>query len=95
MRSIDGRAYLHWIRNIRPGLISRTTIIRMLDETEWKSVSELSKSLDVTSETIRYHLLNMLKENLVEREPDGHGLSDIDQPSLTDFIEQKSRKSKG
>ena len=94
---IDRRAYLHWIRNIRRGLATRTEIIEQLDEIEWKSVSEIAKDLKVTSETVRYHLYNMHHEKLVEREPEGSGwrLGEHDQAQLSDFLKpRKKRKSR-
>ena len=94
---IDRRAYLHWIRNIRRGLSTRTEIIEQLDEVEWKSVSEIAEQLKVTPETVRYHLYNMHREKLVEREHEGSGwrLGELDQAQLLDYIKpRKKRKSR-
>ncbi len=91
---IDRRAYLHWIRNIRRGLSTRTEIIEQLDDTQWKAVSEIAKNLKVTPETVRYHLYNMYREKLVEREPEGSGwrLGELDQAQLSDYIKPKRKR---
>ena len=93
MSKIDGRAYLHWIRNVHPGLISRTKIIDMLYEEEWKSINEIARNIDLTENTVRYHLKNMLKERIVEKQSDGPGwrLGEIGQTLLTDFMKKKKK----
>jgi DNA-binding IclR family transcriptional regulator len=67
-----------------------------LDSEEWKSISTIAEDLKVTPETVRYHLVNMQRERLVEREPDGPGwrLGEIDQLSLTEFLKKKRRPRK-
>ncbi len=96
MHSIDSRAYLHWIRNVRRGVITRTDILMKLDSEEWRSVSTIAEDLKVTPETVRYHLINMRRERLVEKEPEGTGwrLGEFDQLPLTEFLKKKKHSRK-
>jgi predicted ArsR family transcriptional regulator len=91
MTNIDSRAYLYHIRNVRPGIISRTLILEQLDKEEWISTTAIGLKLNITANTIRYHLYNMLKERIVEKQEDGPGwrLSSIDQTVLPDFTKKR------
>ena len=91
MTNIDSRAYLFHIRNVRPGIISRTLILEELDKEEWISIPSIGLKLNITANTVRYHLHNMLKERIVERQEDGPGwrLSSIDQTIIPDFAKKK------
>jgi predicted ArsR family transcriptional regulator len=91
MTNIDSRAYLYHIRNIRPGIISRTLILNQLDKEEWISIPAIGLKLNITANTVRYHLYNMLKERIVEKQEDGSGwrLSSINQTTLPDFAKKK------
>jgi DNA-binding IclR family transcriptional regulator len=94
--TLDRRAYLHWIRNIERGLARRTEILHALSDEEWRSVAEIAKSVDVTTATILYHLHNMERENVVERNQDGKQwkLGPIQQSLLEDFLKPKPRRKK-
>ncbi|MFW9913115.1 MAG: ArsR family transcriptional regulator [Candidatus Thorarchaeota archaeon] len=94
--TLDRRAYLHWIRNIERGLSRRTEILHALSNDKWRSVADIAESVKVTTATILYHLHNMERENVVERNPDGKGwkLGPIQQSSLEDFLKPKPRRKK-
>ncbi|MFW9804684.1 MAG: ArsR family transcriptional regulator [Candidatus Thorarchaeota archaeon] len=94
--TLDRRAYLHWIRNIERGLSRRTEILQTLASEEWKTVGEIAESVEVTTATILYHLHNMERENVVERNPDGKSwkLGPIQQSSLEEFLKPKRRRKK-
>lgn len=88
---------MHWIRNVRRGLATRSEIIQVLNTDKWCSVSEIAGQVRVTAGTVLYHLRNMERENVVERDPEGGGwkLGQIQQSSLTDFLKPaRSRKKK-
>ena len=59
------------IRNVRRGLVTRTSIIKLLDSTTWITTSDISKQVDVTSHTVLYHLRNLEREKVVERNAEG------------------------
>ncbi|MHA2378876.1 MAG: ArsR family transcriptional regulator [Candidatus Thorarchaeota archaeon] len=100
MLSIDRRVYLHWIRNIQRGLVTRSEIIRLLDRERWRRTSEIASQVHVTAGTVLYHLQNMAREAVVVGNPEGAGwrLGPIQQSSLTDFLKptrKRSKKKKG
>ena len=85
--AIDLRAYLRLIRNITRGLITRTKIIAALDHNEWKTVSEIASEVEVGPSTVRYHLKNMQKEEIVKKEEDGPGwILEEGQKKITDWV---------
>jgi DNA-binding IclR family transcriptional regulator len=94
--TLDRRAYLHWIRNIERGLTRRTEILQALSVEDWRSVAEIAENVNVTSATILYHLHNMEREKVVERNPDGKGwkLGPIQQSLLEDFLKPRRRRKK-
>jgi predicted ArsR family transcriptional regulator len=94
--TLDRRAYLHWIRNLERGLARRTEILRTLSSEEWRTVAEIANNVDVTTATILYHLHNMEREKVVERDPEGRHwkLGAIQQSSLEDFFKPRSRRKK-
>jgi DNA-binding transcriptional ArsR family regulator len=94
--TLDRRAYLHWIRNIERGLTRRTEILQALSIEDWRSVAEIAENVKVTKATILYHLHNMEREKVVERNPDGKGwkLGPIQQSSLEDFLKPRRRRRK-
>ncbi len=87
---------MHWIRNVRRGLATRSEIILVLDTEKWCSVSDIANQVRVTAGTVLYHLRNMEREDVVERDPDGGGwkLGQIQQSSLTDFLKPTRRRKK-
>ncbi|UCE10108.1 MAG: winged helix-turn-helix transcriptional regulator [Candidatus Thorarchaeota archaeon] len=68
--NISRRAYLHWVNNVRPGLITRTKIILLLEEGIPLSPTEISGSVGVTASTVSHHLFNMEREEIVQRFPE-------------------------
>ena len=95
--SIDRLAYLSMIRNVRRGLLTRTNIIRLLDYESWITTSEIARQVDVTYNTVLYHLKHLLREEVVERDPDTGGwrFGPVHQSDLTQFFSTKKKpKSK-
>ena len=94
--TINRLAYLGMIRNVRRGLISRTDIIKSLDSTRWTTTSEISKHVHVTSHTVLYHLRNLERERIVERNPEGKGwrLGPFEQVELLQFLTPSKGKRK-
>ena len=92
---IDRRAYLHWIRNIRSGLSTRSAILKELESNKWLSASKISTKVHVTAGTVSYHLRNMEREDIVVRDPVGSGwrLGNLDQTILTDYALKRKKKS--
>ena len=85
------------IRNVRRGHLTRTSIIKLLDSDNWITTSEIDKQVDVTSHTVLYHLRNLEREKIVERNPEGKGwrLGPIEQVELMQFLAPtKSKKKK-
>jgi len=93
---IDRRAYLHWIRNIRQGLATRTAILRALESDQWLTASKISTEVSVTAGTVSYHLRNMEREDIVTRDPEGKGwrLGDFDQTALADYVSKRRKKAR-
>ena len=94
--SINRLAYLSRIRNVRRGLVSRTGIIRLLDPIEWTTTSEIAVQVDVTAHTVLYHLRNLERERIVERNPEGKGwrLGPFEQVELLQFLTPSKGKRK-
>jgi DNA-binding IclR family transcriptional regulator len=92
--TIDRRAYLHWIRNVRRGLSTRTAILKELETNKNLSASRIATEVHVTSGTVSYHLRNMERENIVFRDPEGKGwrLGDFNQTTLTDYVSKRRKK---
>ena len=85
--SIDTRAYLFNIRNVRRGLLTRTRIIQALEQVSQASVSTISQEVGVSYSTTLYHLKNMLKEKIVDRNPETMDwLLIVEQKPLTEFF---------
>jgi len=84
------------IRNVRRGLISRTAIIELLDSTKWTTTSEIAKEVDVTANTVLYHLRNLEREKVVERDNEGKGwrLGPFEQVQLMQFLKPTKKKNK-
>ncbi|NHJ14668.1 MAG: ArsR family transcriptional regulator [Candidatus Thorarchaeota archaeon] len=90
---INRRAYLHWIRNVERGLVTRSEIIEALDSEIWRTVSEISASVRVGSATVSYHLRNMEREGIADRNNEGSWrLGPSQQANLIQFL-KKSRNS--
>ncbi|MGY5865427.1 MAG: FaeA/PapI family transcriptional regulator [Candidatus Thorarchaeota archaeon] len=96
MQPINRLAYLNRIRNVRRGLFSRTHIIEHLDSELWISTSEIASRIHVTSHTVLYHLRNMEREKIVERDSEGNGwrLGPFEQSELLQFLSTKKKKRK-
>ncbi|MHA1587848.1 MAG: winged helix-turn-helix domain-containing protein [Candidatus Thorarchaeota archaeon] len=94
--TIDRRAYLHWIRNIRSGLSTRSAILKELESNKRLSASRISAKVHVTASTVSYHLRNMEREDIVVRDPEGNGwrLGNLDQTVLTDYASKRKKKSR-
>ncbi|MHA1484861.1 MAG: winged helix-turn-helix domain-containing protein [Candidatus Thorarchaeota archaeon] len=94
--TIDRRAYLHWIRNIRSGLSTRSAILKELECGMSLSASKISTEVHVTAGTVSYHLRNMEREDIVVRDPEGSGwrLGDLDQTLLTAYASKRKKKSR-
>jgi len=98
VRIFNRLAYLNSIRNVRKGLFSRTHIIEHLDSKLWISTSEIASRIHVTYQTVLYHLKNMEREKVVERDVEGEGwrLGPFEQSELVQFlsIKRKGKKKK-
>ncbi|MBD3407747.1 MAG: helix-turn-helix domain-containing protein [Candidatus Lokiarchaeota archaeon] len=92
---VSRRAYLVMINNVRRGLLTRTQILDALSVSEYKTISEISEAVRVTSNTILYHLKNMEREKIVKYDSEGKGWKLIkpNQMQLTKFMKRKSRRS--
>jgi len=85
------------IRNVRRGLVTRTEIIRLLDHKSWITISEITRQVSVTYHTVNYHLRNLAREGVVERNPEGKGwrFGPVQQSELTQFFStSQKRKTK-
>lgn len=94
---INRLAYLSLIRNVKRGLETRTQIIDQLDSDKWVTASEITRYVNVTSNTVLYHLKKLERERIVERKPDGHGwrFGPFQQSDLSQYFETKlSQKRK-
>ncbi len=79
-------------------MFSRTEIIVHLDSENWISTSEIASRIHVTAHTVLYHLRNMEREKVVERDVEGSGwrLGPFEQSELMQFLSaKKKRKIKG
>lgn len=77
-------------------MFSRTHIIEHLDPERWISTSEIASRIHVTSQTVTYHLKNMERERIVERESEGKGwrLGPFEQSELVQFLSTKKKRKK-
>ncbi len=91
--SLDRRAYLGLIRNIRRGVITRSRILATVERQGQATTAAISRQVHVSYSTVLYHLRNMLRERLVERSSDTKEwrLGPVRQLSLTDFVQPKSK----
>ena len=90
-------SYLHWIRNLPSGLRSRSSILSLLKTDSWTEVSAITEQVAIKHPTVLYHLFNMEREEIVEREPDGFRwkIAMSYQLQLPEFLTKKrSRTSK-
>ena len=85
-------AYLSRIRNVPNGLATRSKIIDYLSKDQWISTTEVP----VTSGTVLYHLKNMQREDVVERNPKSlkWRLAEVHQIALTEFLTKAKKKKK-
>ncbi|UCH05256.1 MAG: winged helix-turn-helix transcriptional regulator [Candidatus Thorarchaeota archaeon] len=76
--------------------MTRSAIIRLLDRNTWRTTSEITGQVPVSFGTVSYHLKNMERESIVERDPEGQGwkLGPIQQSSLEDFLKPARRRRK-
>jgi len=84
------------IRNVRRGLVSRSAIIKLLNTSTWTTTSEIADQVEVTSHTVLYHLRNLERERVVERDPEGKGwrLGPFEQVELMEFLKPPRKKRK-
>lgn len=82
------------LRNVKRGLITRTEIIKHLDSDSWITTAEISKDVDVTPPTVLYHLRNLERERIVERDPEGKGwrYGPFQQSELIQFLSPKRKR---
>ncbi|NHI88559.1 MAG: ArsR family transcriptional regulator [Candidatus Thorarchaeota archaeon] len=92
--SIDRLAYLSMIRNVRRGLLTRTEIIRLLDNESWITTTEIAQQVNVTYNTVLYHLKHLLREEIIERDPQSLAwrFGPVQQSDLTQFLSSKKKK---
>ena len=92
--SIDRRAYLCTIRNIRRGLITRTKILQALDEHNDTPTAQLARLVEMSYGTILYHLRNMMAEGIVVRDEETlhWSIGPSEQAELTAFLERGRRR---
>jgi predicted transcriptional regulator len=64
--ALHPKAYLTSKRNVKAGLISRSKILRALDE-KAKSAAEISQDAFLSYECVVYHLISLKKDRLVQR----------------------------
>lgn len=64
--ALHPKAYLTSRRNVRPGLISRTKILLVLEK-QRKSARDIAKEAALSYECVAYHLKAMRKDSLVDR----------------------------
>jgi len=74
--------------------VTRSAIIGLLDRDKWTTTSEIAGEVTVSFGTVSYHLNNMEREEIVERDPEGRGwkLGPIQQSSLVDFLKPPRRR---
>lgn len=65
-----------------------------LDPEIWRAVSEVAVNVRVTPSTVLYHLWNMEKEGIVERNEGGSWkLRPSQQSTLTDFLVKRKKSA--
>jgi predicted ArsR family transcriptional regulator len=76
--------------------VSRSSIIKLLNSSTWTTTSEIASQVEVTSHTVLYHLRNLERERVVEREPEGKGwrLGPFEQIELMEFLKPVKKKRK-
>ena len=83
--ALHPKAYLTSRRNVRPGLISRTKILLVLEK-QRKSAHDIAKEAALSYECVTYHLKAMKKDRLVDRltktKPFTWGLTPFGQQKL-------------
>jgi predicted ArsR family transcriptional regulator len=84
------------IRNVRRGLVTRTEIIRLLDRESWITTSDIARQVNVTYHTVIYHLRNLAREKIVERDSDGKGwrLGPFEQVELMQFLSPQGKRKR-
>ena len=82
------------IRNVRRGLITRTDILKYLDSNLWTTPAEISEHVSVTQQTVLYHLKNLEREDVVERDTAGKAwrFGPFQQSELTQFLTTKRKR---
>lgn len=83
--ALHPKAYLTSKRNVKAGLISRSKILRALDE-KAQSAAEISRDTSLSYECVSYHLMSLKKDRLVQRltraKPFTWGLTPFGQQKL-------------
>ncbi|TFG10464.1 ArsR family transcriptional regulator [Candidatus Thorarchaeota archaeon] len=85
--SYDRRAFLMWIRNVDSGLRSRTAILGVIEEKESPTTSQIAEEMKISYSTVLYHLKNMEREEVVEKDVNSGAWHVVDQgqAQLVDF----------
>ncbi len=86
-----------WIKNVKPGLRTRTKIIESLISKGELTVKQLAEIVEVSESTILYHLNNMQKEEIVESIPTSPikwKLRSVGYEPITSFFKIAKKKSK-
>ena len=83
--ALHPKAYLTSKRNVKPGLISRTKILLVLEKGH-KSTRNIAREASLSYECVAYHLKAMKKDRLVDRltktRPFNWGLTPFGQQKL-------------
>ena len=82
------RAYLAQVRNIRPGLATRTKLLEALEGHPGLTVRELAELTGLSPSAIRRQLANLEREGIVARRgkrPYRWALTGLGQARLTEF----------
>jgi len=64
--SLHPKAFLRSKRNVKAGLVSRSKILRALDE-KARTTAEISRNTSLSYECVAYHLMSLKKDLLVQR----------------------------
>jgi len=94
--SFDRRAFLHWLRNVPRGLRARSRIVTTLEASGNMTVSSVAEQVALDYSTVLYHLHNMKREGVVERNDKDSRmwtLGPSEQTTITDYL-KSSRESR-
>ncbi len=95
--AVDRRAFLHWLRNVPRGLRARTKIITILETSGNVTTGSVAEQVALDSSTVLYHLHNMKREGVVERDEKDTRmwiLGPSEQTAITDFLKRSQGAKK-